>query len=184
MRRGGAWFLVATAAIGLSACSSGDELQPDEQVSTRTLASVIAEDEGLSRLSSVLTRSGLGAVFDGPGSYTVLAPGNDALAGALPTGGDDSESLPIMVALLRDHILPGHLTPAIIRQAIADQGGPVEMRTLGKGVVSFSIEGETLVATQDGSSVPLAGRALVADNGVVLPLKGAFTSAPTRVAAP
>lgn len=191
MRRGDAWLLVASAAIGLSACNSGEEPQPDqmaELVSNHTLASVIAEDEELSGLSKVLTRSGLGAVFDGPASYTVLAPDNDAMAGAFPTDGPaeatDGASLPIMVALLRDHILPGHLTPALIRQAIADRGGPVEMRTLGKGIVSFSLQGDTLMATQDGSSVPLTGRALVADNGVVLPLDGVFASAPARVAGP
>lgn len=203
MSRGGAWLLAASAAIGLSACSSGEEPRTDElaeQVSNHTLASVIAEEEELSGLSKVLTRSGLGAVFDGPASYTVLAPDNAAMAGALQVDGPgdgpanesadrqaegtDGASLPIMVALLRDYILPGHVTPAIIRQAIADQGGPVDMRTLGKGMVSFSLQGETLMATQDGSSVPLTGRALVADNGVVLPLDGAFASAPARIAGP
>ena len=177
MRRGVHWLIAVSATIGLAACSPGAEQPaegPAEEVSTRTLASVIAGTDELSRLSEILTRSGLGAVFDGPASYTVLAPGNDALTAALPPNINGEASLPIIVALIRDHILPGHLTPAIIRQAITERGGPVEMRTLGEGTVSLSLQVETLIATKGGHSVPLSGRALVADNGVVIPLDGIF----------
>lgn len=181
MRRGVPWFIAVSAAIGLAACSPGEEQpaeEPAEQVSTRTLASVIAGVDELSRLSGILTRSGLGAVFDGPASYTVLAPGNDALTSALPPNIDDEAALPIIVALIRDHILPGHLTPAMIRQAIIERGGPVEMRTLGEGTVSFSLQGDTLIASKGEHSVPLTGGALVADNGVVIPLDGIFAPQP------
>ena len=81
------------------------------------------------------------------------------------------------MALLRGHILPGHLTPDAIRTAIAEKKGPVSMRTLADGMVTFSQNGNALVATgEDGSKATVDGAALIASNGVVLPLDGLIKS--------
>lgn len=168
--------LVALAPLG--ACSKNDSATPtatETDGADRTLAAAIADAPGLSHVSSALSDAGLAGVFDGPGSYTVLAPDDEAFA-KLGDAEDEltsGEEKPVMVAVLRDHILPGHLTPDAIRKAIADQGGAVQMRTLGEGTVKFTLDGDTIaVAGDDGMTAKVDGAALAASNGVVIPIDG------------
>ena len=170
--------------VPLGACSKKEGAAATATTSTdagnRTLAAAIGSAPGLTTVSNALTEAGLGDVFDGAGSYTVLAPDDDAFAKL----GDAGKSLTDpahraeLVALLRGHILPGHLTPEAIRKAIADKKGPVTMRTLGDGMVTFSADGDTLFATgADGAKAKIDGAPLIASNGVVLPLDGLVKSA-------
>ena len=87
-----------------------------------------------------------------------------------------------MVAILRDHIVPGYLTPEDIANAIEqDDDGSVEMKTMGDHTLTFTQEGETItVASEDGSTALFAGEALRASNGVAIPLDGVLK----QVAAP
>jgi uncharacterized protein (AIM24 family) len=51
------------------------------------------------------------------------------------------------------------------------------MRTLGDGMVTFSVDGDVITATgTDGTKAKIDGAALVASNGVVLPLDGVVKS--------
>ena len=177
---------IAAAAVvaALGACSDKDAATPAARATAaspanQTLAATISGAPGLTTVSTALTEAGLGDVFDGPGSYTVLAPDDDAF-GKL---GEDGKTLTEpdhraeLVALLRGHILPGHLTPDAFRKAIADKKGPVTMRTLGGGMVTFSADGDTITAAgDDGTKAKIDGDALVASNGVVLPLDGVVKS--------
>ena len=75
------------------------------------------------------------------------------------------------MALLRDHLLPGHLTPESIGEAIDRKGGPVTMATLGETDVIFSREGDGIKAElEDGGSANFAGTATATNNGVVIPI--------------
>lgn len=168
---------LALAAIPLASCEKVEEDRTEAAGGEvhRTLASAIASAPELSVVSDALSDSGLAGVFDGPGSYTVLAPQDDAFRQL----GDGEQSIaspeakPVLVAVLRDHILPGHLTPAAIREAVAAQGGPVRMRTLGEGNVSFSLDGETIrVESDEGMRASVEGAALTASNGMVIPIDG------------
>jgi uncharacterized surface protein with fasciclin (FAS1) repeats len=169
--------------VPLGACSKNDSATPGGSASAtpgnQTLAATISGAPGLTTVSTALTEAGLGDVFDGPGSYTVLAPDDDAFAKLGEAGKSLSEPAhrAELVALLRGHILPGHLTPDAIRKAIEDKKGPVTMRTLGNGVVTFSADGDAITATgADGTKAKIDGAALVASNGVVLPLDGVVKS--------
>ena len=173
-------FAIALAGLALplvTACgSSGTEdksgaaLQSDV---TRSMATVINDVEGLSTLNAVMSGAEIGSIFDGPGSYTLLAP-NDAAFKALGAKADELASVgqrPILVALLRKHTLPGHLTPANIRAAIEQKGGPVTMTTLGESKVTFALDGETLtVAADNGVKATLTETATEANNGVIIPV--------------
>lgn len=182
--------IAAAAALALltplAACSDADTASKTDaggegDASQRTLASAIGEGPGLTTVSTALSEAGLGDVFDGPGSYTVLAPGDDAFI-KLGDGGKtltEAERRAELVALLRGHVLPGHLTPAAIKKAIADKKGPVTMRTLDDGAVTFAADGDAITVTgKDGSKARIAGEALVASNGVVLPLDGFVKKTP------
>jgi uncharacterized surface protein with fasciclin (FAS1) repeats len=172
-----------TALMPLGACSNENNATPagktTVEAGNRTLAATIGEAPGLTTVSTALTEAGLGDVFDGPGSYTVLAPDDDAFSKLGEEGKTITEPAhrAELVALLRGHILPGHLTPDAIRKAIGEKKGPVTMRTLGDGMVTFGIEGDAITATgADGTKARIDGSALVASNGVVLPLDGVVKS--------
>lgn len=173
------------AVVPLAACSQADSTTSAADAGSAeaggTLAAAIGEAPGLTTVAGALSEAGLAEVFDGPGSYTVLAPDDDAFS-ALGADGDAltaADRRAELVAVLRGHILPGHLTPDAIRKAIADKKGPVTMRTLADGEVTFAANGETItVSGTDGSKATIDGEALVASNGVVLPLDGLVKKAP------
>jgi uncharacterized surface protein with fasciclin (FAS1) repeats len=177
-----ATIALAAAVPPLGACSKSDTspAATTTEAGNRTLAAAIGSAPGLTTLSTALSEAGLADVFDGPGSYTVLAPDDDAFS-KLAAGGTtltDPAHRAELVAVLRGHILPGHLTPDAIRKAIAEKKGPVSMRTLADSMVTFSADGDALTATgADGAKARIDGAALVASNGVVLPLDGLIKSA-------
>jgi uncharacterized surface protein with fasciclin (FAS1) repeats len=127
----------------------------------------------VSTLRNALTETELAGILDGPGSYTVLAP-NDAAFEKLGEASADlseEEQKPILLAIVRDHLLPGHLTPETIRSAIEAQGGSVSMTTLGEGNVTFAMDGENLtVSLGDGAQARIIGEPVASNNGVVIPL--------------
>lgn len=184
--------IAAAAALAvlapLAACSGG-ESTPEATGAAEgngTLAAAISGAPELSTVSGALAEAGLANVFDGPGSYTILAPDDDAFAGL----GEDGKALTSeehraeLVAVLRGHILPGHLTPEAIRKAIADKKGPVTMTTLDDEQVTFSADGDAITVTgADGPKATIDGKALVASNGVVLPVDG-FVKRAAPVPAP
>lgn len=169
--------ILATGALMLQACSGDrDEAGGEAKVSNQTLASVVAGTDGLSTVSDALGETGLAQVFDGAAAYTLFAP-QDAAFEALGQAGEDlrsAEQRPAMVAILRDHIVPGYLTHADIGNAIslADDGS-VEMRTMGDRRLTFTEAGDRIVVTaEDGASARFVGEPLRTNNGVAIPLDG------------
>ena len=179
------WLALATGiSLALAGCSpSGDapEAPASGQPSDKTVASLLAGDDRFSAIADVLTDTGVASVFDGAGSYTVLAP-TDAALGALSDAGnfeDEDERRVLLIALLRNHILPGDVTPASIRDAVAESGGPVTMRNLAGGIVTFSLKGKTiLIEGQDGTTGQVDGEMLHGSNGAVIPVNAPLAPLP------
>lgn len=176
----------AAAVLMLPACSSDSEESGDAatEVSDETLASVVMDAGDLSVVGGALSDAGLAPVFDGAAAYTIFAP-QDAAFEALGETGEalrETEQRPALVAVLRDHIVPGYLTPEDIGNAIElAEDGKVAMRTVGGHTLTFTAEGDTVTVTnEDGSSAQFAGEALRASNGVAIPLDGVLRN----VAAP
>lgn len=165
------------AALALQGCS-GEEAAESEtpEVSSDTLAALIMEADGLSTVAGVISEAGLAQVFDGAASYTLLAPQDSAFDALGEPGAElrSDEQRPAMVAILRDHIVPGYLTPADIAKAVeADDDGSIQMRTMGDHVLTFTGEGDAITVTaEDGSTARFAGEALLGGNGVAIPLDG------------
>ena len=171
------------SALALAACSpasdSGDAEGPVE--TNDTVAGAFADRDEFSSIARVLADTGVAGVFDGAAAYTVLAPTDEALGDLLADGGEgmDEERRVVMIALLRKHVLPGHLTTESIREAIAQGDGQVEMRTLADGVVTFSLEGDTIVVTgEDGGKASLGTDTVRAGNGAIIPLDAPIASLP------
>ena len=169
--------LAIAGSLLLAACS-GDDGAGEEVTAPadETLAALVSDDGDLSVVSETLKDAGLAQVFDGTAAYTLLAP-TDTVFEGLGAAGESlrsPEQRPAMVAVLRDHIVPGYLTPADIAKAIElDSDGKVAMKTMGGHTLTFASADGTISATgEDGASVRFAGDALLASNGVAIPVDG------------
>ena len=175
------------AGLALAACSTEPTEGPAMESTDRdTVAQAIASAGNLSTLSGALTDAQLAEVLDGSGSYTIFAPTDDAFD-ALGESGRlllEIEQRPLLVGLLREHIVPGHITPDAIRQALDTEDGPVTMTTMGGGSLTFAIEGNTITVSRDGvKGANLSGEAMEAGNGVVVPIDAALVPEGTANAA-
>lgn len=164
------------AGFGLAGCKvESQEETPAvaEQASSRTVASALSSADNLDSTQEALQRAGLLTLLDGVGSYTLLAPTNAAFEALGPRSAElmQADRKPVLVGLLREHILPGHVTAESIAEAIEQQGDTVEMTTLGGGEVRFGREGDTLTATgPSGETARLVGQGVSAGNGALLTL--------------
>lgn len=177
-----AWLGAALVPLALAtaACGSGEDAEPALLATDgETLYQAIARHRDLGVVSEALSIAQLNEVFDGAGSYTVLAP-NDAAFDALGTTGAQLltvEERPLLIGLLREHLLPGHVTPEAILAAIETGGGSATMTTLGTGTVRFTLDGETIVATHsNAASARVAGEAVESGNGVAIPIDAVLTA--------
>ena len=167
--------LACAAVLALPGCKQAETADtPSSQPSDKTLAASLAGTSDLSTVSGALKDTGLSQVFDGAAPYTILAPTDSAFAKLGPAGADlrQPEQRAALAALLRDHIVPGYLTPGDINQALdRAAGNSVKMKTMGGHLVTFSHAGKVLTVTQeDGSRADIAGDAVLAGNGVALPV--------------
>jgi len=160
----------------LGSCGEAEDKQAapvTQDDGTLTLAAALGANKALGTLQSAIEQSELSGVLDGPASYTVLAPDDRAFAALGKDGAAlmEDEQRPILIAILRDHMLPGHLTLEAIDAAIDRRGGPVTMTTLGQSKVHFARTGDTLSVTMDGgASADISGTAIAASNGVLIPI--------------
>lgn len=171
------WTIAVLAGLlTLPACQQQGSAQNSASPAGKTasLDKAIASVGDLSIVSAGLRRTGLSTVFDGNASYTVLAPTDDAFKAlgdkAAPLTAEGNGAA--LAAVLRDHIVPGTLTPTDIDRAIgAAKGDPVKMRTVGNAQVTFTKTGGTITVTgSDGSSARFAGAPVTAKNGVAIPI--------------
>ena len=175
-------FAAATLTLGACADEAAEEQAEqtgEAEPSGDTLAEALSGAEGLGTVSEALRDVGLTQVFDGAGSYTILAPSDEAFAALGETGEalTEPDQRAAMAAILRDHIVPGYLTPADIEAAIEAQGGTVQAETMGEQTVRFTRDGDGVrVTSEDGSTAMITGEALRASNGVAIPLDGVLKS--------
>ena len=174
---------VVLATAPLAACGDkADETAPAAAAapSSKTLGEALKGHDGMGRLGSVVTASGLQGVLDGKGPYTVFGPIDAALeAGGGATDLFDESLRAQSVALVRAHTVPGALTRTDIGAAIDKaSGGSVEMRTMAGGLLKFTRDGQTIVVTApDGATGRLTGAESVVSNGVLQPVDGVLAQA-------
>ena len=174
--------LTSLCVLTLAACGDrADETAADTTAgkaaatpSNQTLATVLAGDDGHGALARVTTNSGLGAVLEGVGPYTVLAPPDASLRSAGGVDFTDPALKAEGAALLRAHIVPGALTRADIAAAVERSGGKgAQMRTMAGGLLTFTRGEDAIVVTApDGATARLSGDEALASNGVLQPIDG------------
>ena len=183
MKRNTLWAALALPGmLALAACSEGapeaTTVNEEAEVGNQSIAAIIAADDDLSSIEALLSDAGLAGVFDGNAPYTVLAPTNAAFE-TLGTDFTGDEARAAQVAVLREHIMPGHMALADIQSAIETEGGPVEMETMGDGTLTFSMDGDQLmVASTDGGEPVRLVSQMQGVNGVVIPVDGVLKGMP------
>ncbi len=172
--RAGRMAVAAAAAFGLTACGDGKSTADGEPLTAArlqngTIAASLAEIGDLRTLSAALADTQLAPVLDRKGDYTLLAP-TDAAFTALGKKFDELRSpkaRPLMIALLRGHILPGQVTTESIKAAIARKKGPVRMQTMGGTTVTFTDTGKA-ITVGNGATTATMGATATASNGAIL----------------
>jgi len=168
-------LLAGCALCTLGGCSD-EPRAAKAPVHYDTLAEAINNTDNISIVYTALRNAGLSQVFDGVAAYTILAPSDQAFARLGEAGQElqEPQEQAAMMALLRDHVVPGYLTPGDIARAIAQApDGEVTMRTLGDHLLTFtSNRGKITVTAENGLSARFSGKALRATNGVAIPLDG------------
>ncbi len=181
--------IAMSCAAAMTACSDDPATgnAAENRATSETLAAALAGTDGFSTASRALVETGLAPVFDGPGTYTLLAPDDDAF-GALGAAGEAlmaEDQRAVLVALLRNHIVPGQIDAESVRDAIEARGGTVRMRTLGGGSLSFALDGERLVVSREGQRAEIdTAREVIASNGAFLPIDAVLVRPPAPVSSP
>ena len=168
------WALAPVCVMALAGCGDGAGKADGTGAaapSNRTLAATLKGDRSFGTLERVIDNAALGDVLAGKGPYTVFAPSDAAFTASAGDLGDETMKAQ-GAAMLRAHIVPGSLTRADIRAAIDRNGsGKAEMRTMANTLLTFSKEGEALIASgANGARARLTGDETVASNGVVQPV--------------
>jgi uncharacterized surface protein with fasciclin (FAS1) repeats len=172
--------IAAASMLPLAGCSKkADEATTGKSASPApsddTLAAELAQTNDLSTLNHALRDTGLSQVFDNGASYTIFAPTDAAFTALGATGKAlmNQDQRAVLAAVLRDHIVPGYLTPDDIGTAIDSQGGQVKVRTMGDHKLTFTRDGTGYrVTSDDGSSARIAGDPVTASDGVAIPVDG------------
>lgn len=159
-------------AAPVAACSGGGDNGAQQEIGNETLAAALAGGNETDAMSDAMQETGLAQVFDGTAAYTVLAPSDDALEQLAEANDLNSEEgRALLAAILREHVLPGALTPDDIENAITLQDGDVSIQTMGDSRMRFAMEGGTLKVTdENGQSATVSGDPILASNGVVIPI--------------
>jgi uncharacterized surface protein with fasciclin (FAS1) repeats len=175
-------------SLALAACGSETEIAagPDDR-SDDPLSEVISDNASLAMAMSGFELTGLIGVLEGDADYSVFAPTDAAfqeLGAETSTLLEEEAHRAILAAILREHMVPGALTPDEIRDAVDSNGGEVYMTSFGAGTLVFSIVGEDLVVTNEtGQQARLGDDAVIANNGVVIPIDSVLVD-PAALPAP
>ena len=172
--------LVGCGALAIAGCS---KKEPDVTASSEAAAiepsngsitDALDDANGLQTTSEAIERTGIGGIFAGRGSYTLLAPTDDAFAklgGPSKQLSESADTAPL-AALLKAHILPGYLTVADINAAVVRSAGKaVKMRTMAGQELTFAKAGDALtVSTAEGVTARIVGEAVTGKSSIALPI--------------
>lgn len=122
-------------------------------------------------LVAAVKQAGLVETLSGKGPFTVFAPTNAAFS-ALPAGAVDNLMKPENMAMLKKvltyHVVAGNMDSKAIAKAIKKGNGKAMLTTVAGGMLTASMDGSTLVLTDEKGGT---SRVTIADvkqsNGVI-----------------
>jgi uncharacterized surface protein with fasciclin (FAS1) repeats len=169
-------FLACVAMTSLALVGCGGQAQKAQEKSGPASKQAESELKALDKVDDLSTTVGflkaadLEKVLSGPGSYTLFAPTNGAFA-ALPEDQrkqlETSEGRPQLIALLRQHMVPGYVTPGDFTTAITRAGSRVELASLGAGPIVVRKQGDAIVLGEGEGAAQIVGTGLSVGNSIV-----------------
>ena len=122
-------------------------------------------------LVAAVTAAGLVETLSGPGPFTVFAPTDDAFA-ALPAGTVETLVEPAnkaaLTKILTYHVVAGRVTAADLIAQIEAGNGSAALTTVEGGVLTASLDGETVVLTDEkGGAARVTQADVLQSNGVI-----------------
>ena len=122
-------------------------------------------------LVAAVKAAGLVDTLKGEGPFTVFAPTNEAFA-KLPAGTVDNllkpENKETLTKILTYHVVPGKMDAKSIAAAIKKGGGKAQMKTVQGGILTASMEGKSLILTDEkGGTSKVTIANVYQKNGVI-----------------
>ena len=142
-----------------------------ETSDTGTIVEVAAGNPDFSTLVAAVQAADLVDTLNSEGPFTVFAPVNSAFA-ALPAGTVETLLLPTSKAdlqgVLTYHVVAGEVMAADVVAAIEAGGGSFEATTVQGGTLTVSLEGESVILTdENGGTSTVVATDVDASNGVI-----------------
>lgn len=172
MRVGTASIAILMALmVGACGDKASDTAQSNEaSTSADTLAEALGNAGDLSISAKMIETAQLGTALEGADSYTVFLPVDSAwtsLDTAERQAIESAENRPQLVAVLRQHIAPGYVLAADLKNGLAAKDGTVTLATMGTTPIKLRRNGE-VISLGKGSDAPrIVGQPIVAGNNVV-----------------
>jgi len=157
---------LATAALGIAACSNDNQANGNSTAQT-SAAQKAAGDKTIaagltpgSQFVAIAKAAGLDQTLAGPGPYTVLVADDAAFAKAPPGSVDTKpENRAQLTGVLTNMILPGTVMAADIGKAIDNGKGKAILATMGGGALTATRDGEKIVLTDGTGNKAVVTRA-------------------------
>ncbi len=122
-------------------------------------------------LVAAVTAAGLVETLSGPGPFTVFAP-TDAAFAALPAGTVETlvrpENKATLTKILTYHVVAGRVTAADVVALIEQGGGSAAITTVSGDTLTASLDGSTVVLTDEkGGAARVTQADVLQSNGVI-----------------
>ncbi|SDG61452.1 Uncaracterized surface protein containing fasciclin (FAS1) repeats [Pelagibacterium luteolum] len=132
-------------------------------------------------LVAAVEAAGLVETLQGEGPFTVFAPTNDAFA-ALPEGTVDTlllpENLEMLQQVLTCHVVGANVTSTDLVGMIEADGGTHTIETLGGCMLEATLDGDSVVITdENGTAATVTIADVIQSNGVIHVTDAVFTPA-------
>ncbi|WGD35218.1 fasciclin domain-containing protein [Olleya sp. YS] len=147
-----------------------DEAKKEMQ-STPNIVGVAVGNDNFSTLVAAVNAAELVETLSGDGPFTVFAPTNDAFA-KLPEGTVANllkpENKATLTAVLTYHVVSGKFEAAAVVDAIKSNDGAFEVATVQGGKLVASLDGDSVILTDEkGNKSKVVIADVAASNGVI-----------------
>jgi len=148
--------------------AKGDEMRAEKRP---TIAKLASGSDDYSTLGTAIEAAELDDLLDGPGPYTVFAPGNSAFA-ALPEGKLnallENQNKDKLAGLLAYHVIRGSVSAADLVELVEANDGYYKTDTLNGSVLKVVLaDGDVYLIDANGGTARVSQADMEADNGVI-----------------
>src|SRR6202050_1095607 len=169
-------FAVAAALMfGVSALHASAKKEPmvggAAMYPTKNIVQNAMNSQDHTTLVAAVKAAGLVDTLEGPGPFTVFAPTNEAFA-KLPAGTVDNlvkpENKEMLTKILTYHVVAGKWDSRAIAKLIKEGNGKAQLKTVEGGPLWASMDGRTLVLTDEkGGTARVTIANVYQSNGVI-----------------